>query len=329
MILKVLKTTTIGFRVNMRPLLLIVFQSYFSFSGWAAAQTVFQAVDEVDAREVLTDFVENRERFRSFGCAGTVDCSRVSGQQNNSLKKTFFCNFEDAKRKKSRSDWSTISFQETDERINGWATIFKESGKSHVFSRRREVKDEFVDVMLREDWQPTDPWSWAIIDISSLGDRKDDALLWTQIFQEEKLLWAEDNGAILRAEWSVGPFCRVQCYFDKKFGNLPTYCRYIWPIDLDAKFGKKSKVFLNEIETSWARHEDGWVPVKVRNYREDLDRAGKVRGTEEWNFQIDWKSPQVKDGAVDPSVFIEGKMLSQTLFDTFSEGTQVKKRTSD
>ncbi len=76
--------------------------------------------------------------------------------------------------------------------------------------------------------------------------------------REDKLLWVEDNGKLIRAEWDVGPRGRIQAYFDPGKGDMPVYCRIIIPINKEEKFGKKTRLAFNEIETEWAQHLDGW-----------------------------------------------------------------------
>lgn len=284
------------------------------------AQPQFQSASKSEVNEILADFVENRERFKVFGCNGIVVCDEMDLNDDLSAQTVEFCIFEDSQKKLLRYDWRK-SIVANPDKVVGWLSVFQRKGVRKAVIDRKEQSDSFSKHMISAFWQPKEPWAWPMLDLESLGQNLEDPLLWARIFRDDKLLTVQDNGTVIRAEWDVGPEARVQVYFDNRVGNMPVYCRYIVPIDKNESFSKKSRLLMNETETKWAKHLEGWVPVKIKNYRENLDRQNKVRSIESWQFTIDWNTSLVKEGTVDESIFEIGKLRAREANSTFSKGT--------
>ena len=286
----------------------------------------FEEVSKSVGLEMITSFAENREKFSSFACRGTVTVEKVTSFDEVFPTCTHFAVLENHAKRSARSiysiqdlygDLQPPTFQDVF-RIKGKQTLIRPGGRFYP-------DEEYSEHMIKLHWLPKDPWSWSFIGCASLVTQLEDALLWMQVFREDKLLWVEDNGKLIRAEWDVGPRGRIQAYFDPGKGDMPVYCRIIIPINKEEKFGKKTRLAFNEIETEWTKHLDGWVPVKVRNYRESLDEKGKVSGSETWNFSLDWNSKLMKDGVVIDDVFEIGKLEGSQILDSFSKGTSPKR----
>ncbi|MFN7842493.1 MAG: hypothetical protein ACK5YR_23165 [Pirellula sp.] len=298
-------------------------------ASFATAQE-FSSVSDTVGIEMIETFAENRERFSSFACRGEVTVELTTKADEIHPRFIKFAMFEDQAKRSSRT---TYEIRDAVNLGSDMEDVFTIKGRrilgtfilDGVLVNPGDAGDEYIKNVVKRNWLPTDPWSWSFIPCASLDQNNEDALLWMQVFREEKLLWVQDNGKLIRAEWDVGELSRIQAYFDPAKGNMPVYCRYIVPIDKEVKFGKKSRLLFNEIETEWAKHLEGWVPTKVRNYRESLSERGKIVGSETWNFDLDWDSKLTKDGVVEGRVFEMGKLNMFQLHESFSKGTTPKK----
>lgn len=305
----------------MRLLFLIIIGFYANI---LCAQQ-FTTVSNSAGMELIGTFAENREMFSSFACMGSVTVLSVTSTDEIYTRATKFAVLESQKERSSRSIYEIHDFSNLAQ-ASQVADIFTIKGKrilggSLAHQRFNDDDYDYVQDIVRMNWLPSDPWSWSYISCASLNQHREDALLWMESFREERLLWVEENGRLIRAEWDIGPEARIQTYFDSNQGSMPIYCRYIIPLNRQERFSKKSRLLLNQIETRWAEHMDGWVPVKVRNYRESLDPKGKIRSTETWDFSVDWNTKLIKEGVLDNSVFEVGKLSPSQIYDSFSKGT--------
>jgi len=283
------------------------------------AQAAFETVEKSVAMELVSIFAENRERFGNFACRGDVLTELVNANDRIRSTSVQFVIFERASERLSRKANRVDCLDGITE--PGWMEFFVKKGKVKVVTGKVEMDEEYSKQFSERDWLPKDPWSWPIISCAALELNLEDPLLWMRIFREEKLIAVQENGIFTRAEWDVGPQARVQVYFDQRKGNMPTFCRYIIPVDKEEEFSRKSKLLTNQVETEWAKHSDGWVPVRVRNYREGLDAKGRVRSTESWDFSIDWNTRLLREKVLPDVVFEVGKLSVVDLCDSFSKGT--------
>jgi hypothetical protein len=278
----------------------------------------FESVSRTVGLEMVEAFAENREKFSSFACKGEVVQELVNRFDEVSTSHIEFSVLENEAKRTSRSMFKTSDL--TSGTILAFRDILSVKGKRVLFSDPNASQD-LLQQMLRMDWVPKDPWSWSFLAGAAFPGNREDALLWMDVFRENKLLWVHDNGKLVRAEWDIGPEARIQVYFDPAKGKIPIYCRYIIPINKEEEFGRRSRLLYNEIETEWAEHLRGWVPVRVRNYREALNEKGKVSSSETWSFSIDWNTKLMKDEVLTDSVFELGKVSSHDIFVSFSKGT--------
>ncbi len=283
------------------------------------SQPAFETVEKSVAMEMVSNFAENRERFGKFACRGDVLTELVNANDKIRSTSVKFVIFEAASERVSRKAHRIDSLDGGKE--PGWMEFFVKKGKVRIVTGKVEMDEEYSKQFAARDWLPKDPWSWPIISCAGLDLNMEDPLLWMRIFREDKIIAVQENGILTRAEFDVGPQARVQVYFDQRKGNMPTFCRYIIPLDKEEEFSKKSKLLTNQVETEWTKHFDGWVPVRVRNYREGLDAKGKVRSTESWDFSIDWNTRLLRDKAFSDPVFEVGKLSVVDLWDSFSKGT--------
>ena len=297
------------------------FALVFILSVSARAQSFqFQRTSESVGLDMVANFVENREKFSNFACKGVALNEFVNAKDDISSRNIDFIVFENSGKRLARSTFKIFDMTNGEE--TGWLDVFSSKGKQSLVVGKVEMEDDYSKAMLQRDWLPKDPWSWSIISGAGIEENMEDALLWMTIFQEKKLLAVEEDGVITRAEWDVGPLARVQVHFDRRKGNMPIFCRYVVPVDKEKHFSSKSKILFNEVETDWAPHLKGWVPIKVKNYREGLDAKNKVTSSETWQFTIDWNSRLLVDGVVDEKVFEKGKLKIVQLSESFSKGTK-------
>lgn len=290
------------------------------FSLSASAQPHFQSTSMDVGVEMVAHFVENREKFDNFACKGVVLNEFVNSRDDISSRSIDFVVFENSGKRLARSAFKRLDLSSGE--ATGWLDVFSTKGRQRIVVDKVELEEDYSKAMIRRDWLPKDPWSWAIISGAGFEQHMEDSLLWMTIFQEEKLLAVEEDGVITRAEWNVGPQARIQAHFDRRKGNMPTYCRYIVPVDKEKHFSSKSKLLFNEIETEWAPHSKGWVPVRIKNHREGLDAGRRVTSSETWLFSIHWNTRLVLDGVVDEKVFEKGKLKTVQLSESFTKGTK-------
>jgi len=256
--------------------IVICIASLFSQCACLLGQGRYSEVSKEEVMDCVTGFVNNREKFKCYGCrmVGSQEFFHDVGFSSSGWDGSVF---EDSQNKMRRSDLSRLQSgvkPDSSEWINGiptWSTFFAK-GKTRVFQKGVEFKPDRIMGMKREYVVP-DPWMATISEMSllELGEAGE-TNYWINVFDDSNLLWAESNDVFIRGEWKFGTGegeCRVQVYFSINSDKLPVLVRYVLPRDWKVRFAKVGK-FVSENEIVWKRFRDGYVPVEIRNQREDF-----------------------------------------------------------
>jgi hypothetical protein len=282
-------------------------------------------------QNALLEYANNREKFKAFGCLGLIESDRnaFDARVREGLVDIRFCIFEDFASRSVRKDWKSSDLLNDENKSLGWRTHYvgKEKGDNHYLLGDQEFDLDTKKLFLEEFWHPRDPWTLSIVDKFSMQyDNRGDSMYWMQLFDAKEFLWAEEKDDFIRAEFSMESFSRVQVYFSKSFGSMPVYCRYFSPVDIEKKFSKRSKAYMNEIETTWEERREGWVPIKVRNYRENYSGNGSLRSSECWSIKLTWDTSfQDDEDHIDPNVFVKKKITSEELMKSFKDSKSEKR----
>jgi hypothetical protein len=288
----------------------------------STAQQPFLEVAKLEVSDAVLKFAANRELFRSYCCRGILENEEISeiNPMDDEVSLVHFCISENLEEHAVRRDWA-ITDLESEDFVPIWETLYDSKA-----GRKRYVGDLNITKMVNSKvqaflWRPGDPWVMPFAEkLLAKTNRCESALYWAELFQDEKLLWAEGNGQQVRGEWRFGNpdfECYVQAYFDRNVDDLPVYVRFIKPVDKKEKFSKKSLSFVSEISTKWQKHGDGWVPESIQQVRENLARNGKVKSVETWSITFEWSSLFQKDNNVADEIFEPGKIGAEELFESF------------
>lgn len=288
-------------------------------------QGSYYDVPKHEVMDCVAGFVNNREKFKSYGC-------RMSGrQQRISLSSHSFYSwdasvFEDTPNKLRRSDLSTLKNGIKDDATEwidenpSWST-FSSKGKTRAFANGVEFSPDRLEAVKRDHAVP-DPWMAAISEMSLLElGKAGESNYWIKVFDEPSLLWAETNDDFIRGEWRFGTGegeCRVQVYFSINLDKLPVLVRYVLPRDWKSRFAKKGKV-VSENEIVWKKFREGYVPVEIRNQREDFwaSKPG-TKSTEHGDMQMRWDTKLCDDEEfIDQRVFTPQAMSFEQIRSSF------------
>ena len=274
-------------------------------------QGSFIDIPKHEVMDCVTDFVNNREKFKFFGCriGGSQEVLHKSGVSFTSWDGSVF---EDSPKKMRRSDVKRLESAIRDDASeviteNPTWSSFSAKGKIRTFENGVEFNKDRLEGMKRYYWVP-DPWMATISEMSLLAlGEAGGSNYWVNVFDESSLLWAESNDEYIRGEWKFGTGegeCRVQVYFSNNTDKLPVLVRYVLPRDWKIRFSKKGKV-VSENEIVWRRFGEGYVPVEIRNQREDFwsDKPG-TKSTTHGAITLKWDTKLCDDQEfIDQRVF--------------------------
>ena len=289
----------------------------------AVAQSVFNDCDDSVVVDCVLNFVANRDIFSKYQCRGSMEC------EANTLDDSFsehynidFCLAEDFSKRLLRRDWRVINLLEGSRTSFAWSSQFTNGEKARLFKEDYEVNQEIVRARRDpiEVFVPVDVWCLSVADLGSIEKGRATSLYWMEIFQEKKLRASQETDNMVRGEWAFGVAgFNVQVYFDKRKGHMPVLCRYVCPKNPNEKFAKKGKIVFNEIETSWGKLKEGFVPTRIRNLREQIASEGEVvRVTRSQLYDFDWKSNLADPESVFETPGKKQAVTSQAFNDSFS-----------
>ncbi len=303
-----------GYGMGVRKLCLLLV-ALICETDLSFGQDGFESVANSEVMDCVLGFVANREKYKSFGCSIEMDSQIIRGVNANSHLGSAIV-FEDEQKKLRRSDTKRVGFHTLgNDDLTTQSTIgttFVSKGKSRFFEDGVERSQLSMERDIMFFFVP-DPWMVAITEISLLDSGKDGGNnYWIQVLDESRLLWAESNGAHVRGEWKFGSGageCYVQAYFDiQAMGGMPVLVRYIRPKDPKARFAKVGRTFVSENKILWKKLENGYVPIEVRNHREDYwESKSGIKGNDHHTIKFEWKSKLIDDeGNIDDRIFKPG-----------------------
>lgn len=283
----------------------------FSFICLLHVDLFAQTFDDCNESEIdacLLEFAVNRDAFKQIVCQGSLlQESNHQGKMwrdvpnaKETLVTTQFFIIQDQTKKLYRKDWRVIDLTAEDLKFDCWWSEVHR-GKdidNYVDGQKVESGEVFQSVV------PFDVWSLAFSDSTSLREGKLSVNRWMEVFNSKKLLAVQESRDFVRGEWAFGPSSRVQAYFSKECGRMPTFVRYFVPNDREGVFSKKAVRAANEVHTEWIKLGDGWVPKKVRNVKEQFSQDAKPFSIKSLCFEFNWEGKlKIEEAFFDHSKF--------------------------
>jgi len=282
-----------------------------------------QSFDDCNESEIdacLLEFVVNRDSFKQLVCNGSVLQESIhQGKMwrdvpgsKESLVTTQFSLIQDRSKKIYRKDWRVIDLTAEELKFDYWWSEIHRGKEleNYVDGRKVDAGEVFQSIV------PSDLWTLAITDLTSLKEGQVSANRWMDVFNSEKLIAVQESADFVRGEWAFGPSSRVQAYFSKQNGKMPTFVRYFVPKDRESAFSTKAERAANEVHTDWVKLGNGWIPKKVRNVKEQFSQDGKPFIIRTLSFEFDWSS-KLK---IEEILFDHSKVSSEYLRQSIEAG---------